>query len=340
MLIKILLLYLLYIVLWSFALGFNRSRRFEHTVTPFVIANLLSGIVAPILFFMSIFVLVNMVDYFTDHKIQAHFILTYFLPCLKYVEGVDSSNKECQQWIIADTLVLKIQKEKSDRCLFFPKQTCCKCLDFCAMCWPHRSTILLSIVVILSLMISFTYFIDITLVNQVTVTSCSDPTINIQYSCFKAGTLNPMSCTSKKGTQKLHCFRFYRFGVDVDLITSVAGAFAFYLFTNHIFIGIILVLKMLHNFTRKQGEIFIFSGCLLLLMTGCVILVWIFGYASESVVLLSHMNILNLGQLAMVSLFIVIIGFLARQGEWMNQRPARHMLVKFEKDEEKQEHVC
>ncbi len=317
-------------VFWSFALGFNRSRRFERSVTPFVVANVLSGIVAPTLFFVSTFILGNIIDYFTNHKIEAHLILTRFLPGLKYEVGMDSNDKACEQWVVADSLVLKIQKNESMRCLI-PQRICNTYFNFCNSCLPNQSTILLSIIVVLTLMISFTYFIDISLVSQVTVSSCSDSSINIQYSCFKAGTLSPVSCTSNNGTQRLHCFRFFRFGVDVDIITASSSAFAFYLLTNRIFGAIILVIRMLHNFTYLHGALFMVGGSLLMFSTAIIGIMWISGYASDSVSLLAHLDVLNIAQLTMISLFIMIVGFLSHQGEWMQKRPAKHKLVMFEK---------
>lgn len=322
-------------VLWSFALAFHLSRRYEQSVAPFVIANFLSGILAPALFFISAFIMVNIADFFTNHKIEAHLILTRFLPDLTYEVGLNSNGKECKQWVIANSLVLKINQKEPTNCML-PKKMYKKYFRFCPMCLPNYSTILLSIILVFTLMMSFSYFIDITLVNQVTVTSCSDRSINAKYSCFKAGTLSPVNCVSNNATQKLHCFRFYRFGIDVDLITSSSSAFAFYLLTNRIISGVISVNKVLHNLTGKLGELCIAGGLLLLLATGILSFMWISGNLSGSVSLTAHLDVLNLAQLTMISLLIIIIGFLVRQGEWMVKRPANRKLVMLEKDFEKE----
>lgn len=311
-------------MLWSFAIGFNRTRRFEQTVTPFVVANVLSGIVAPILFFISVLLFVNIVDYFTNHKIESHLILTRFLPCLHYEIGQDLQQRNRQQWVIADSLILSIKHGED-----YENERKCK---FCRSFKPNYATILLSVIVVLSLMISFSYFIDVTVVHQVTVSSCADSNINDEFSCFTTGSLEPVNCIASNVTQRLHCFRFFRFGVDVDLIASSTSAFAFFLLMNKIFTGIILVLKMLKDFTKKQGELFIAAGVMLLFATAGLTVKWITGYASESVALLAHLDVLVLAQLTMVSLFIMIVGLLARHGRWVEKRPARHKLVKFERD--------
>ena len=193
---------------------------------------------------------------------------------------------------------------------------------------------LLSIITMLSIMVSFTYFIDISLVSQVSVNSCSDSNINIQYSCFGAGTLKSVDCTSNNETRPLHCYRFYRFGIDVDFITSVATAFAFYLLTNRIFSGLIFVMKISRVSKKEskcQGNLVVIGGLAFLLVAGILFIMWLSGVASESVTLLAHLNVLNLSQLTMVTLFIVIVGLLVRNGRWIEKRPAQHRVVKFEK---------
>ena len=190
-------------------------------------------------------------------------------------------------------------------------------------------------------MISFSYFIDISLVSQVSVDSCSDSNINIQYSCFRAGTLKPVDCTSNNATQALHCFRFYRFGVDVDFITSTASAFAFYLLTNRILSGILFVMKFSRvskKDSKRQGNLFVIGGLAFLLMTGILVIMWLSGVTSESITLLAHLDVLNLAQLTMLSLFILIVGLLAREGKWIEKRPARHRVVKFEEHPKSEKH--
>ncbi len=290
-------------MLWAIAIGVNHSRRENRTVISFVLVELLVAIAFPFLFFASGVIMANVVDFITLGQADARTALPRFLRSVKFESG-----DKYDYWVIEDTFYFRLMK-RTDR----------EKHGFCYSCYPNIATWVLVGIVSLSINLAVSYFADITLDMQVSVNSCNDDRIDRTFSCFNSGNLVFVDCENPGfNITLIHCFKFYRFGVDTNLIQAISTTFAFYLVTSALFGHVFLGLKVfLHLSQRKLwGGLVIFVGVLLFILSCAVIVVWLLGYISPAQPELARLNIINLGQFVMVSLFVVLIGFLMVSGTW------------------------
>lgn len=288
--------------MWAIAIGINHSSRNDKTVTPFVVVDLLVAIVSPILFFLSGIIMANIVDFLTSGQADARDALPYFLHFLKLERG-----GKYDYWVIEDSFYFKLEKRK-DR----------ENHGFCYSCYPNFSTWVLVGIASLSLNLAISYFADITIAMQVSVNSCNDDRIDRTFNCFNSSSLVFIDCISNTSVDLIHCFKFHRFGVDTNIIKAIATSFTFYLVTSALFGRVFFALKVfLHVSHRKLwGYVVVVAGVLLFMLSCAIILAWLTGYISASQPELARLNVINLGQFVMVSLFVVLAGLLMVSGTW------------------------
>ena len=292
-------------MLWAIAIGLNHSRRQEITVVPFVIVELLVAIAFPFLFFIGGITMANVIDFVTYGAVDARRALPNFLKSVQFKEG-----KKFDYWVIEKTFFFSLKKrEKEERVEH----------GFCYSCYPNFATWVLVAILSLSINLAVSYFADITLDKQISVTSCTDPRIDRTFSCFNSSTLTYIDCITNTNVELIHCFKFYRFGVDVDLIQSVATAYAFYLVASSVFGQLFVLMKVLLHLYRGRvwGFVLVFAGLILFLLSVALILVWMSGYSSAALGELSRLNVINLAQFVMVSWFVILVGLLMVGGTWV-----------------------
>ena len=236
-------------VLWAVAIGYFHTNRVDKDISAFAIVEFLVGIMLPVFLLVGAILLAIVLDYVTIGRIDSRKRIHRFLPSVKYEEGRDND-----YWVIEDRFYFKL--DKRDEHLQH---------GFCYSCDKKLSTWLLTGIVALSLLLCFSYFVDITVVEEDTLSSC--PTDLGEYDCFNRTSFNFVDCadeTQRKKVDLLHCFRFLRFAVDTSLISSLAQTFAFYLATvalfGHVFSSVKTLLH-LHR-TRMWGVGFVVVGAL------------------------------------------------------------------------------
>jgi hypothetical protein len=284
--------------LWAVAIAINHSRVQERTVTPFVVVECLAALCFPLFFVAGFLLMANVIDFITSEAADARKALPRFLNAVKFEKGGEKDH-----WIIEDSLYFTLKKRERKR----------------FSCYPNFATWVLVSIVCLAFIFSVSYFVDIVLDMQVSVTSCDDPRIDRTFSCFNSSTLEHVDCVTDTAVNGiLHCFKFYRFGVDVDLIQSIATAYAVYLVASAIFGHIFLVMKVLLHLTKKVywGGLLVAVGVLFFFGSIVVIVIWLNGYISPIASELSRLNVINLAQFVMVSWFILLTGLLMIGGEW------------------------
>ena len=317
-------------MLWAIAIGVNHSRRVEITVVPFIIVELLVALGFPFLLFTAGIFMANVLDFITYGAVDARKILPRFLKSVKFEEGTDieadtygtnivggdPNRKNYDFWIIEDTFYFYLDKRTPDER---------KSKGFCYSCYPNFATWILVAILSISMNLAVSYFADITLDMQVSVNSCDDPRIDRSFSCFNASTLNYVDCIENKDVELIHCFKFYRFGVDVDLIQSIATSYAFYLFATTIFAHLFGLMKITLYISKRRvwGVVVVAVGIVLFLLSVIVILIWLSGYVSPALGELSRLNVINLGQFVMVSWFVILIGLLMIGGTWAEKEKVR-----------------
>lgn len=241
-------------VFWAIALGYYHTNRVEKDISAFALVEFLAGILLPLFLFVGSTLLAIVVDYITIGRVDARKRITRFLPSVVFEEGVKSD-----YWVIEDRFYFKLVKKEHH----FDH-------GFCYSCDKTMSTWLLTSIVALSLLLCFSYFVDITVVEEETLSSCP-PDIG-EYDCFNLTSFNFVDCANPVQSSRIelvHCFRFLRFAVDTNLITSLAQSFAFYLATVALFGRVFSVVKTLLHIhrTRLWGVLFLVVGTVAFIIT-------------------------------------------------------------------------
>ena len=307
-------------MLWAIAVGYNRSRRVNVSVTPFVVVELLVAVIFPILLYISGILMAIVLDYITYGALDGREALPRILRNVKLEKGAKSDF-----WIIVNSFYFELPKcENTDTgSCPEPEQMPKKPSGACHSCYSNRATWLLIIISGMSISLAVSYFVDITLDTQVTVNACNDTRIDRDFSCFNASTLVFVDCVNDVDSELLHCFKFYEFGVDVDIVTSIAASFAFYLVAvttiSNIFLAMKIFLHLYHS--NLWGYFFIFAGIFLLVGVIAVIVIWANGYISALTGELPRLNIINLAQMLNISLLVILVGVLIVSCKWVEMGP-------------------
>ena len=243
-------------VLWAVALGYYHTNRVEKQLSAFFLVEFLAGFLLPLLLFISSVLLAIVVEYVTIGRVDARKRIKRFLPTVVFEEGVESD-----YWVIEERFYFKLRRR--DKHLT-------KNHGFWYSCDKSLSTWLLTGIVALSLLLSFSYFVDISVVEEETRSSC--PVNAVEYDCFNRTSFNFVDCGDNEESERvelIHCFRFLRFAVDTNLITSFAQAFAFYLATVAVFGRVFSAVKTLLHLhrTRLWGMLFLVLGSTTFIIT-------------------------------------------------------------------------
>ncbi len=299
------------LVLWAIAIGYNHTRAAEREVYPFVLVELLVCIIFPIFLFISVILVAIVLNFITIGALDGRQIIPKLLRNVQFEKKTDSDF-----WIISNSFYFTLERRK-------PNDS--KERRVCYSCFPNLATWILAALAGLCIILAMSYFADRTIDTQVTVTNCSDPRINRDFSCFNSSTLAYVDCVFDTQVELMHCFQFYQFGVDVDLVSSLASAFAFYLVAVNsitIVFGVLQVLLHLKN-SKIWGGVFVAFGFLALMGAIVVVIFWATGYIEATRPELSRLNIVNLAQLIMVCLFIILIGILIITSTWVEKVPKK-----------------
>ena len=236
------------------ALGYYHTNRVEKRISEFAVVEFLAGILLPLLLFLSSVLLAIVVDYVTIGRVDARKRIKRFLPSVVFEEGVEND-----YWVIEERFYFKLKRRDHH-------------LDhgFWYSCDKSLSTWLLTAIAALSLLLCFSYFVDISIVEEETRSSCPDQAIG--YDCFNRSTFNFVDCANEgeaAHVELIHCFRFLRFAVDTNIITSFSQAFAFYLATVAVFGRVFSAVKTLLHIhrTRLWGILFLVVGTLAFFIT-------------------------------------------------------------------------
>lgn len=286
----------------------NHFRQQQVSITNFIIVELLVALGLPILLFTSAILMANVLDFVTFGAVDFRKALPRFLHSVQFKKGEKSD-----YWVIEDTFYFSLSKRSPEDRIDH---------GVCFSCYPNLATWILVAIVGLSLNLAVSYFFNITLDMQISVNSCNDPRIDTTFSCFNSSTLVYVDCVQNTNVVLIHCFKFHRFGVDVDLIQSLATTYAFYLVTVSIFGKLFLVMKVFLHLSKRRiwGVFMVLFGSLLLLLSMALIVVWLSGYISAALGELSRLNVISLAQFVMVSLFVVLVGMLMTGGTWAEMK--------------------
>ena len=283
-------------MVWGIAISFNHTRQDEKTVTPFIIVEILVAVGVPLFLCTSIAFFAVVLEYVSMGKVDLRMLIPRLVQMVKFESG-----EKFDYWVIDDIFYYRLKKKagRSDKGCWFA-------VDKSPATW------FLAIIVGTSINLVISYFVDLTLDSQVTVASCNDPLIDRTYDCFNASTLIFVDCISKTETRLLHCFKFYRFGVETNIITGITTSYAFYLFSVAALRQIFSVVRNLINIKPSQywGVGLIAVSMIFFAASIITTVFWVRGYALDTIPELRRINIIHLWQFFLVSLFVLVVGLL------------------------------
>lgn len=283
--------------MWGIAISFNHARQDAKSVATFVVVEILVALALPIFLCSSIAFFAVTLEYITIGHLDMRTIIPRLISVVKFESGV-----KYDYWVIEDIFYypLKKKENRSDH-------------GFCFSIDTSPATWFLAVIVGTAFNLVISYFVDLTLDAQVTVTSCNDVLIDRSYDCFNASTLNFVNCIDNTDAELLHCFKFYQFGVETNIISAIATSYAFYLFTVGVLRQIysVGVRNLVHiKPSRFWGIGFLGAGLISYCVSIVVLVFWIQGYAAETISALRRVNIIHISQFFMVSTFIFMVGAL------------------------------
>ena len=268
------------------------------TATSYIVVNVLIGIATPILLFISTGLIAVVVDYVTVGQMDMRRGIGYILSSVAMQEG-----KENYYWTVLDTFYFPMNKRphRRDHGLLYS-------------CDRSRYTWYFTIVCALSLLLVFSYFVDLTVTEEFTSSKCPS---DVSYVCFSQHNYAYLNCSgSLNMTGAIVCYKFLRFGIDVNLITALSQSFAFYLLITTFFTQVFTVVKGLVSIkpSRFWGiGLILFSG----LLVGGAIAVLV-----SSDVLVAYTGILSILEFFMVGAAVFVIGLLVVEGKWWEKLPS------------------
>ena len=261
--------------------------------------DVLIGIATPILLFISTGLIAVVVDYVTVGQMDMRRSIGYILSSVAMQEG-----KENYYWTVLDTFYFPMNKRphRRDHGLLYS-------------CDRSRYTWYFTIVCALYMLLVFSYFVNVTVTDQVNAITCPS---DLSFVCFADKTFLYVNCSQplNPSVTLLHCYKFLRFGIDVNLITALSQSFAFYLLITTFFTQVFTVVKGLISIkpSRFWGiGLILFSG----LLVGGAIAVLL-----RSDVLVAYTDIISILEFFMVGAVVFVIGLLVVEGKWWEKLPS------------------
>lgn len=293
-------------VLWMIvvALTFNQSTQ----LWPFIVTELVTGLVCPVLFFIGCGLLAIVISFATAEQVDLRIAIQHLLPSVMLVQGqtCDDPPQRLKFWVIASHFFIKI------------KEPCGKVGQLRHAVGTNLSTWLLVTIASLAMILTVSNFINQSFVEALTVPIqefLEETNICINYVCFNETNFNyiDVNCSDTSTsdlayTNFLHCFRFLQFGTNPEIITNVGISVGFYIATVHFFQIICFVTTILMYIKQT-----VFWG-IGMIFVGVVI------FAGALVVLFSphftavQLDVIKVGQFFLLALFCVFIGILLCTG--------------------------
>ena len=176
---------------WGIAISFHHVQQIKKSASTFIIVDILVAVALPVFLCTSIASIAVVLEYITIGHLDLRTIVPRLVGIVKFEHG-----KKFDYWIIDDFLYypLKKKEDRSDKGCWFA-------VDISSATW------FLAIIIGTAFNLVISYFVDLTLDTQITVSSCDDPLIDRTFDCFNASTLNFVDCVDNKQTVLLHCFK-------------------------------------------------------------------------------------------------------------------------------------
>ena len=319
-------------MLWGIAIAFDHSRRDAKSVNVFIVVEILTAVLLPVFLFVGTILFAIVLDFVTVGHLDLRIMIPRFVRDVRLESG-----EKRDYWVVDDTIYYPLKK-KNDRT---KHRFCCYSIDTSPATW------FLTVIVCTGFHLAISIFVDMTLDQQVTVDACDNPLIDRSFDCFNASTLTFVNCVDDTDAELLHCFKFFRFGVETDFVGAISASYFIFLLTMAVFSHVYFVVRNLLRVkpTRYWGVGFILLGILFYIGSIVVMVFWIVGYAANTIAELQQINIIHIAQFFMVSTFITTVGMFLLVGKWyekvvtkVHASPVKIPLVSYDDTERKYIH--
>jgi len=296
-----------FVVIWGITLSYDFGFGDENVIWPYIVVEVIVGLVFPLLIFIGIVLFAIVMDYVTVGRIDARKAVHTVLPS---VELVKANNNE--YWSVKNTFYFLIRETPTNK----RSSSCTSLFEF------SRATIYFIIVIGLSFGVTTSYFMNRTIVEQVNTRECME---DLHFDCFvrSDGDWRYVDCADNETLAQfsfIHCYTFLRFGVDNNPIASLAESFAFYLAMVGFFgqaFGVVKILLRLRP-SRLWGIWFVVVGLVVVGLS-------IYLMASPEAAISIHRDVIGCFQIFMMGLYLVVIGaLLVEAGLWEREMVASH----------------
>ena len=188
-------------------------------IYPYFLADILLGVVAPITFVVSIYILIAVGSYVMYGDLTPQAVVPGFLSFVQY----NKDNKEEQYWIIVKyfTFPVRTRGIKFWKNLESGKRRCILPLF-------NLSTWCLNTMMAVTFCLSITYIVGALVSNEEVINSCSELQ-DKEMNCFEHISYQYVNCSNESLVGKFNCFRFNTIGVQNDPISTVIKALFLYI---------------------------------------------------------------------------------------------------------------
>ena len=279
----------------------NYKNGARNSILPFIFAELLLGIACPCFVIFSASLCFVVLQFITCGRLSIHQVIAVLLPGVSF--EIDAQDPDTRYWVIVDTFYYRLQKPKkeiqSERYhWFYARDT-------------SKSTLYLALLISLSLLISVSYYADLSVFDRKLISSCNTSEINFdEYTCFSRIGLQYINCSNNTEQRFFQCCKF-GFSSDSGLIDSAIKAVLLYVTIVNIFkfvsIGVRILLHLVPS--KIWGGVILVLGILIVPIS---ISWWL------AVILLasSEVDMTRPVQLFMVSMYFIVSGLFVLQSKW------------------------
>ena len=279
------------VAIWCLTISqsYQPNSQFSGTLWPFITTDLTLGLIIPVLVIFSLLPIARIIRYVTYSRIETRKLLLWFSPFLGYEKG----NKGVY-WVIEDSFYYKIHN------------------GHCG----NLSTALIYVMTSLTFLFSWIYFIDKLFIKHTGLVSCMQMNYeNLRQSwyCFQINPSNLnlyVNCSQNSSyTGRLFCFAFEEGGNTADIVQAFVISVILY------YISVVCISLAFQVMKWLQQHASSYLWPTLLVVTGFVTFSLGMIFFAYNLYFNSHLNILTLFQILVLSANITVVGVLVAGGQ-------------------------
>ncbi len=284
-----------FVVLWciTIAQSYDRHPKLTGSLWPFIVTDITTGLVSPILIIFSIIPITRIVRYVSHNRLETRKILLWFLPFLGYEKG-----SKGVYWVLEDSFYYKVHN------------------GFCG----SLSTALIYTTAGLTFLFSWVYFIDDVFVKKTGLSSCMQLN-QIEKETTYCFHIHPtdlnlyVNCTANNSyNDHLFCFEFKETGRNANIIQSLVISIILY------YISVICISLTFQIMKCLQRYAHSYLWSTFVVMVGFFIcLIGVVHFVS-ALYFRYYLNVLTLFQIFIISANIIVIGILIAGGQLMQNQ--------------------